>query len=416
MGTRLNQQRRFFEAIAAFEEARALEPGSAAASIGLGIAQFGVGRLAAAAAAYRRALRIEPGHAEAHHSLGKVHLARNAAGPAIAAFRRATAHAPDNPRFRVALGLAQILGGYLRAGLGNYEYRWAPGPSLRRRAYSRRSWDGARPLQGRSILLNSELGFGDMIQFARFVPLVARLGARVHLEAKLPLLRLFRASFPQIEGLHVQGGPLPRCEEFCTVPGLPFAFGTTLATISAEVPYLKTPMSWPRADLGSDRRARLIGIAWSGSAGHANDRNRSIPFGRFREIFRNCGASLVSLQEDMRASDRADFDAHPGLVRVIDGIRDFADTAFVIQALDLVISVDTSVAHLAGALGKPVWLLLPFSADCRWMINRSDSPWYPTMRLFRQPRPGEWDSVFHEVRAQIRLFLGTPAVGVSARQ
>ena len=118
----------------------------------------------------------------------------------------------------------------------------------------------------------------------------------------------------------------------------------------------------------------------------------------------------------MRASDRADFDAHPGLVRVIDGIRDFADTASVIQALDLVISVDTSVAHLAGALGKPVWLLLPFSADCRWMINRSDSPWYPTMRLFRQPRPGEWDSVFHEVRAQIRLFLGTPAVGVSARQ
>ena len=202
------------------------------------------------------------------------------------------------------------------------------------------------------------------------------------------------------------------------MPSLAYALGFEFATMPTAVPYLKSPgrCRWQ----GLDRRSALprIGIAWSGSLDNYDDRNRSIPFARFREIFSGCNARLYSLQTEVRNEDRAAFDASPGVTNFMGRIRDFADTAAVIEATDLVVSVDTAVAHLAGALAKPVWILLPFAPDWRWLLDRTDNPWYPTARLFRQSRAGDWDSVFADVRASLRKMLGPRGgreVGVPAR-
>jgi hypothetical protein len=399
-GKRLSRKRQFEQAIAAYRGALALEPGYADALNGLGVALDGLGRTRAAVAAYRRALKYDPRHAKAHNNIGTVHLVRNRLVPAIAAYKRALELNRSIPKIRYNLGIAQLLGGDLVSGFRNYESRWAVRKPRSGRSPSN-AWRGERSLRGRSILLHTEQGFGDMIHFARFVPLVASLGAKVHLEVARPLLRLFRASFPQIESVHVAGAPLPKCDENCPMASLPLAFGIDASKIPARIPYLKTPVRWRRSAIGRTPGVPRIGIAWSGGLELDDDRNRSIPFERFREIFLGSRSRLASLQKEVRASDRAALAAMPAVANFEGRLFDFADTAALIDGLDLVVSVDTSVAHLAGALGKPVWLLLPFAPDWRWMLNRSDSAWYPSMRLFRQPRVGDWDSVFAAVRSEL---------------
>jgi len=364
-------------------------------------------------AAYRRALKIDPGHAKALNNLGTAHMGRNELGLAIAAYHRALELNRFIPKIRVNLGFAQLLGGDLHAGFRNYESRWAAGEPWSGRA-PHKAWHGERPLRGRSILLHTEQGFGDMIQFVRLVPRVVDLGARVHLEAKPQLRRLFQASFPQIEAIHAAGEPLPRCDEYCPVPSLALALGIELSTVPAQVPYLRAPERCRGREIGLSPGTPRIGIAWSGSLGHDDDRNRSIPFERFRGILRGSSAHFVSLQKEVRPRDRAALAATPGVADFMDRIGDFADTAALIEKLDLVVCVDTSIAHLAGALGKPVWLLLPFAPDWRWMLDRPDSPWYPSMRLFRQPRAGDWESVFTEVRAELRARFSSRRTGVAA--
>jgi ADP-heptose:LPS heptosyltransferase len=185
------------------------------------------------------------------------------------------------------------------------------------------------------------------------------------------------------------------------------AFATELATVPARVPYLRAPERWPAALAAMLPRPPLarIGIAWSGDPLHHNDGNRSIPFKRFRSLIEGAARPFISLQKEVREIDRVVLAATPAVTNFARQIRDFADTAALIGEVDLVIAVDTSVAHLAGALGKPVWLLLPFAPDWRWLLERSDSPWYPTMRLFRQPRPGDWDAVFASVQAELNALF-----------
>jgi hypothetical protein len=416
-GKRLSRRKRFTEAIAAFERAIAFSPRYADAHNGLGVARDYSGDSKGAELSYRRAIRMDPGHAKAQNNLGTLHYVRNRLDLAMRACRRAIGLNPRVPKFRLNLAVSQLLSGDLAAGFRNYEYRWAVGQPWTGRA-PRKAWDGRRPLAGKSILLHSEQGFGDMMQFVRFVPRVTGLGARVHLEARTPLRRLFKTSFPQVKSIRTVGRPLPKCDEYCSVPSLAYAFGIEFATIPSEIPYLKAPgrCRWR----GLDRKSAVprIGIAWSGSVGHDDDRNRSIPFARFREIFRRSEARLYSLQTEVRDRDRADFDASPGVTHFMDQIRDFADTAAIIEAMDLVVSVDTAVAHLAGALAKPVWILLPFAPDWRWLLGRTDNPWYPTARLFRQPRAGDWASVFADVRSALDEALANMAaarkVGVPA--
>lgn len=400
-GRRLNREKRPYEAIAAFEIALALEPRYADAHNGLGVAYHAIGREDVAMASYRRALEIDPGHAKALNNIGTAHLGRNELSLAFAAFRRSLEHNRLIPETRVNLGMAQLLSGDLRAGFRNFESRWDTA-ELRSGRAPTKAWRGQRTIQGRSILLYTEQGYGDMIQNVRFIPKVLGLGARVHLEVDPQLLRLFQASFPQVEAFHVTGTRVPKCDEYCAVPSLPLALGIELSTIPARVPYLRASGRRQAKEIRWRPGVPRIGIAWSGSVDLGDDRNRSIRFRSFREILRGSVAHFVSLQKDVRARDRAALAAAPDVSNTMDRIRDFADTAALVGKLDLVICVDTSIAHLAGALGKPVWLLLAFAADWRWLLNRSDSPWYPSMRLFRQPRAGDWESVFAEVRAELR--------------
>ncbi len=418
-GKRLCRMKRYTEAIAAFEQALAVSPRYPDAHNGLGVARDYSGDARGAERSYRRAIRLDPGHAKAQHNLGTLYFVLNRLDVSMRAYRRAIALNPRIPRFRANLAKSQLLSGDLAAGFRNYEYRWAIGQSWTGRA-PRRAWDGRRPLAGKSILLHTEQGFGDMIQFVRFVPRVIDLGAKVHLEARKPLLRLFEASFRRVEAVHTVGQPLPKCDEYCSVLSLARAFAVELATIPAQVPYLKAPRGWRGKGLDTSSAVPRIGIAWSGSVSHDEDRRPlmpfSIPFARFCEIFRGCNARLYSLQTEVRDGDRAAFDATPEVSNFMERMRDFADTAAVIREMDLVVSVDTAVAHLAGALAKPVWILLPFTPDWRWLLGRSDSPWYPTARLFRQPCAGDWDSVFAEVRAALGRGLGRPAAEVASRR
>jgi hypothetical protein len=330
-------------------------------------------------------------------------MQQNEPALAIDAYNRALAAGGPNPKIHANLAFAQLLAGDLLQGWRNYENRWAAGATRPPGPPAREPWLGNRPLEGRSILLRQEQGFGDMIQFARYVPRVAALGARVHVEVPRPLQRLFKLSFPEVAAVHAAGGPLPECDEVCPITSLALAFSTELASIPASMPYLRAPArpATVRAALDANPGVPRIGIAWSGDPKHHNDANRSIPFARFRTLVEGSGLPFVSLQREVRAGDDGDLRSATAVADLRNRMRDFADTAALADELDLVVTVDTSIAHLAGALGRETWVLLPFAPDWRWMLRRRDSPWYPTMRLFRQPREGDWDSVFAEVLAAL---------------
>jgi hypothetical protein len=277
--------------------------------------------------------------------------------------------------------------------------------ALARRNFPQPLWLGAEEISGKTILLHSEQGFGDTIQFCRYVPLVAARGARVVLDVQKPLQPLMGslAGAPQIIST---GDPLPDFDLHCPLLSLPLAFKTQLETIPSGAPYLLAPsqavMNWD-ARLGANRRPR-IGLAWSGNAAHERDRDRSMSLRAFLSIL-DIGATFVSLQKDVRADDATVLDERGEILQFGDQPGDFSDTAALVSQLDLVISVDTSVAHLAGALGKPVWVLLSYIPEWRWLLDRADSPWYPTARLFRQDHTRTWDAVIIRVREALLQFI-----------
>jgi hypothetical protein len=296
--------------------------------------------------------------------------------------------------------------GDLARGLAELEWRWQlPGYTSEGEAFFRTFWDGGN-LAGRTILLHDEQGFGDTIHHARFLPLVKARGGRVILRCQPALGRLLAGldGADQVLGI-ARGEPLPAFDVHAPLMSLPHLLGTTLATIPANVPYLR-----PSPDDVTRWAARLaadpdlpdfrVGLVWAGSPLHANDSRRSLSLDAL-EVLAQPGASFYSLQKDAAAAAAA---TPPAGLRLIDlgpNLHDFAETAAAVSRLDLVITVDTAVGHLAGALGRPVWLLLSAVHDTRWMTEREDTPWYPTMRLFRQ-RPGEtWGPVLQRVRAEL---------------
>jgi hypothetical protein len=254
-------------------------------------------------------------------------------------------------------------------------------------------------LSGKTILLYAEQGVGDCLQFARYAPLVARRGARVllavHRELKALLSNLADAVF-------AEGEPLPPFDLRCPLLSLPLAFGTTLATIPDNVPYVHADAEqvarW-QTRLGPSGSLR-VGLAWSGNPAHKNDYRRSLAFDCLAPVLALPDVQFVSLQKKVRPADAERLRRSP-LIDLAAELNDFADTAAVVASLDLVIAVDTAVAHLAGAMGKPTWVLLPFSPDWRWLLDRDNSPWYPTARLFRQPRIGDWASVIARVAEEL---------------
>jgi hypothetical protein len=298
---------------------------------------------------------------------------------------------------------------------GNFERGWAEKeyrrkrPDLFRQDFSQPLWLGDAPLEGKTILLHSEQGFGDTIQFCRYVPMVAAAaGARVIFDVEPPLERLMCSSLSDVSEIIFRGDPLPAFDMHCPLLSLPLAFGTRLETIPAASPYLRAPAGPDREPVFGPKGRPRIGVAWSGNPGHGDDHNRSIALEVMLPLF-DFDATFVSLQKRVRDTDKAALERSP-VVDIMRSLLDFSDTAELISELDLVITVDTSIAHLAGALGKPVWILLPFIPDWRWLLDREDSPWYPTARLFRQSESSEWRGVIMRVRQAMECLRAPAAV------
>ncbi|MGH6802997.1 MAG: tetratricopeptide repeat protein [Methyloceanibacter sp.] len=402
-GNALRALKRQEDAITSYDQALAIKPDFVEALSNRGAALAALNRHEEAIASYDKALTIRPDYAEALNNRGSALQALNRHEEAIASFDKAVALKPDYAEVFFNASLARLTLGDLAAGWQEYEWRWKTKSfASSKRAFRQPLWLGREPLAGKTILLYAEQGFGDTIQFMRYVPLVARKGARV-------LLAVTPSLAPLVEGLEgiakVTTQLLPR-EHFdlqCPLLSLPLAFGTTLETIPAEVPYLHASANkiehWHRR-LGASTRPR-VGIVWSGRLTHKNDHNRSIPLSALIPLT-EAGVELVSLQKEVRREDQAFLLQPQEIEHFGDELKDFSDSAALVSLMDLVISVDTAAAHLAGALGKPVWILLPFRPDWRWLLDREDSPWYPTARLFRQPDIGDWDSVIRRVVEELR--------------
>ncbi|MCW2249563.1 Flp pilus assembly protein TadD [Azospirillum fermentarium] len=363
---------------------------------------------AASEVAVRRALRCSPTHVPALCNLGNLLLDQAQFGEAATSYRRALQERPNQAEARKNLGLALLTLGDLREGYREYEWRNTAENLLDLKGDLKwPRWNG-ESLQGKTLVAVTEQGFGDVIHFARYGQLIEKLGGRMILTCQGPLVRLMRNA---IGVSHVvgQGDPLPEADFWAPLMSLPLHFGTEIATIPAPVPYIRSEPElveqWravlPPPVAGSPR----VGIVWAGNPQHKNDHNRSLPLPLLDGLLQETGVRFVSLQRDMRPGDAEVLAARPDLIHVGQRLSTFADTAAILENLDMVISVDTSVVHLAGAMAKPVWALLPLVPDWRWMLGRHDSPWYPTLRLYRQPRLGDWGAVIAEVRAHLRAIV-----------
>lgn len=390
-GNTLLQLRRAAEALTSFDAALALMPDAAGVHNNRGNALLDLNRPAEALESFDGALSIQPGYVEALVNRANALRDLNRSREAIESCDAALAIDPALAAAHWNKSLEQLLLGNFSEGFANYEWRWKRAGNAPR-DFGVPQWRGEN-VSGKTILLHAEQGFGDTLQFIRYVPLLAERGARIVLEVPDDLRPLL-GRFDGVIATIARGEPHPAIDLHCPLMSLPLAFGTTLATIPASVPYLSAPEDriavW-RAKLPLSGKLR-VGLVWSGKPSHRNDHNRSLAFAWLAPLLARDGIDFISLQRDVRETDKTALEKS-GVLRPDLDKADFADTAAIIATLDLVIAVDTAVAHLTGALGKPLWLLLPFSPDWRWLLARDDSPWYPGAQLFRQPKIADWDSV-----------------------
>lgn len=403
-GNVLNGLERFEEALASYDKALAITPNSAKIFNDRGVSLAALERFDEALENYSKAISLSPASVQAHHNRGLALASLRRYDEALASFDRAVAIQPDFADAHFSQGLCRLVTGDFELGWPQYEWRWnrwkgkdrggnSPNPPPR--------WLRDRDIRGQTLLLGAEQGLGDTIQFCRYASLVSAKGAKVILEVQRPLRSLL-ASLPGTIEVMSKGEALPAFDMQCPLLSLPLAFGTTLDTIPATVPYLTPSAScveiW-RGRVGSAKRPR-IGLVWSGHPDHKKDRHRSVPANEFARLTEFEG-SFFSLQKELRAPDREFLESIGSIRHFGEQLDDFSDTAALVSLMDVVISVDTSVAHLAGALGKPVWILLPYAPDWRWLLDREDSPWYPTARLFRQPGFDDWKSVVRRIAGEL---------------
>ena len=388
--------------MARYEQAIALRPDFAEGHYHLGSALERTERRDDAVAHYERAIALKPDYPQPHNNLGNVLRGLNRYEEAIAHFRQACAIKPDFGQAHWNEGAARLALGDFQTGWQKYEWR-RPLGVVRLRG-PQPLWLGGGDLRGKTILLSAEQGLGDTLQFARYAPLVARQGARVVLDTQ-PELKSLLMSLPAVSAVYARGEPLPPIDWQTPILSLPYALGTTLETIPAEVPYLfparEKLAEWrPLIEAG---RGPAIGFKWR--ANETTGSNKSIPLELLRPLMAIPGARCVALERDLLEGDARLLRELGDIAAPGARLRDFSDTAAVVSMLDLVISVDTSVAHLAGALAKPLWLALQFGADFRWLVDRTDCPWYPTARLFRQSSPRDWPGVVAELARQLASFV-----------
>lgn len=404
-GQILNRMRRHDEALAAFDRAAKLSPDNPMAHNNLGAQLRDMGRFDEALAAYDRALALRPDHVEALNNRGNALKMLKRTDEAMQSFDRALALRPNHVSALWNKALLALLIGDFAAGWPLYEWRWhRTGLRRHRRDFAQPQWRG-EDIAGKRILLQAEQGLGDTVQFIRYAPLVCARGAKVIIEAQKPLLPLIES----LEGDYrfvAAGDKLPDFDCHCPLMSLPLAFGTELATIPAATPYLFADPArraiW-RGRLG-EKTGRRIGLAWAGKPSYRDDARRSLALAMLAPLLK-LPFAFHAVQKDIPGGDGDALPAFPSLVLHTDRLTDFAETAALIAELDLVISVDTAVAHVAGALGRPVWLLLPFAPDWRWLLDRDDSPWYPTARLFRQPKAGDWKAAIADAGRALERLL-----------
>jgi len=443
--------RRFDEALLSYDEGLALDPDNIGLLNRRGVALLDLGRPLAALASFQRVLAADPRHLDALGNYGNVLIKLNRPEEAMAAYDRALLVAPENaqlltnravalrrldrphealmsasralvsqPGFaqaRFVESVARLTLGDFAAGWRGYEARWQVGLlASQRRAFTAPLWLGQETpklsLDGKTILLHAEQGFGDTIQFVRYAPLLVRRGAKkILLEVQRELAPLL-SCIAGVDAVIARGQALPAFDMHCPLLSLPLAFATELTTIPAGAPYIVPPgekiSAWRNR---MPRRRPLVGLTWSGDRGHDNDLNRSINLETLRSLLDLPDVAFVSLQHDVRERDLPILRQLPNVFSIEPKFRDFADTAAAVSLLDAVVAVDTAVAHLAAAMGKPLLLLLPFAADFRWLRERQDSPWYPTARLYRQAKFGDWQGAIGALRQDlVRLaveWLGT---------
>jgi Flp pilus assembly protein TadD len=411
LGNALKDLGRLEDAVASYQKALAIQPDYAEAHSNLGVSLQKLGKLDEAVASHHKALAIKPDLAEAHNNLGVVLQDLEGPDEAVTSYRKALAIKPDYVQAHKNLGIISLLMGDFETGWPEYSWRQLEDDSvLKIRAYPQPFWDGG-DLTDKTIFIYHEQGLGDTIQFVRYLPMVRERGGHVAFDVPLSMVRLFR----DLDGIDIalkHGDLLPPFD--CHIPllELPRLFGTTLDTIPTSAAYLHADKELVEAwgeRLGPKEKFR-IGIVWAGNPILKTDRDRSMDPSHFLPLTEIPRVSVYSLQFGKDGEADKIFGA-----RVTDigpDLTPFTEAAAAIMNLDLVVTVDTSLAHLAGALGCPVWTLLPFIPDWRWMLDRDDSPWYPTMRLFRQEKRGEWEGVIERVAAKLAdLAKASPGAG-----
>ena len=393
-------------AVDMIRKAIAINPREASLQSNMGNLLLQQGRLDEAVACYRRAIELKPDFSEGLNNLGNALRAQKQLDDAVDSYRRALKLRPDDPEVHYNLATALLARGDMPAGWEEHEWRWKmPQLAPSRRHFAQPQWRG-EPAEGKTLLIHAEQGFGDTLHFCRYAPLAAAQGLQVILDLPRPLVRLL-GSLSGVDQIVASGEALPAFDLHCPMMSLPLALNTTIDTIPADVPYLRPDAAqvrfWQERLGALQNQGRRIGVAWAGNprphilAAAAIGRRRSIAPDRLAPLFELPDLHFFSLQKDGPAAP-ADFP----LTDFMAEMGDFADTAALIANLDLIISVDTSVVHLAAALGKPVWLLDRFDPCWRWLVGRRDSPWYPGLRLYRQPKPGDWNSVVAEVARDLR--------------
>lgn len=436
-------EKHYAESIAAYQHALQLRPTFPIASSNLSNSLSALGRLDEAERAVRRALQWQPEYTTAWTNLGAILVKQGRFPEASQAFEQALALAPQNETAHRNLGavlirqgklsegtqhseaalrlnprsaeahrnraIVRLLLGDFEQGWDEYEWRWQC-PDQQLPSYAQPLWQG-EPLEGRTLLLHAEQGLGDTLQFVRYARLARARGGRVVLQCQAPLVPLLR-SYPHLDGLVARGAALPHFDVHLPLLSAPRVCGTRLATIPADVPYLAADPQ--RVERWRERLAGYgplcVGLAWQGSRDHHADRQRSLSLAQLLPLAMP-GVTFISLQKGPGSEQAAEFAGPLNLVDLGDQLDAsdgaFLDTAAVMTLLDVVITVDTAIAHLAGALAVPVWTLLPHAPDWRWLLERTDTPWYPTMRLWRQPQPDDWSTPLERLRAALAERLAS---------
>lgn len=392
------------EALALYAEAHERYPHDPSFVTGAGLVNARTGMLEGARRHYREAVERQPDLASAWYGLGLIERDLGKFEEARSCQQRVTRLLPEFPDGHFELARLLLLDGDLERGFAEHEWRLKR-PNVRNRTFPGPMWDGSDPA-GRHVLLYGEQGAGDVIQFVRYAPLLAAQGARVTVACHDSLVRLL-STVDGVEGAVPFFGEPQDFDEHAPLMSLPFILRTSLGSIPSHVPYIPEPETAALETLQESGEVR-VGLAWAGSPEHTNDLRRSCRLADLRPLTGVDGVRFFSLQVGEGAGELAE---HPemGVRDLAAGISDYADTAALIAQLDLVIAVDTSVAHLAGAMGRPVWVLLPNVCDWRWLHDRTDSPWYPTARLFRQPGPDDWAPCMEDVADALSALAASAA-------